>query len=95
MKYTFEVEYADELGEDWMGLGMVKDCLTSTVHIGLGSLVAVEDVTGKNMKTQDYFEQGIEDDAKRAGIETEGIVGMAIVHMMAERIIDLARSYED
>ncbi len=33
-----------------------------------------------------YFEQGIKDDAERAGIDTRGLVGMAIVHTMADEI---------
>ena len=33
-----------------------------------------------------HFEDGIKDDAERVGIDTRGIIGMAIVHTMADRI---------
>ena len=36
-----------------------------------------------------YFETGIKDDAERAGIDTRGLVGMAIVHTMVEQLATL------
>ncbi len=41
------------------------------------------------MTDTEYFETGIRDDAKRAGIDARGLVGMAIVHTMADRIQEL------
>jgi len=42
-----------------------------------------------------YFETGIKDNAERAGIDTQGLVGMAIVHTMTEEIIALRKTIQD
>ncbi len=39
------------------------------------------------MTVHEYFESGIKDDAGRAGIDTHGLVGLAIVHTMSEELI--------
>lgn len=43
---------------------------------------ALEEYRGE----RSYFEKGIENDARLAGIDTRGVVGLALVHMMVEEI---------
>ena len=38
------------------------------------------------VETREYFEIGIRDDAERACVDHRGMVGMAIVHMMANEL---------
>ena len=51
------------------------------------SLVFEEAMTVKDER--EFWEKGIEEEAKRAGIDTSGMVGMAILHVMVDRIIEL------
>lgn len=48
------------------------------------------DMTVKDER--EFWEKGIEAEAKRAGIDTRGMVGMAILHAMVDRIIELCAS---
>jgi len=45
-------------------------------------------------ETEQYYAQGIRDDAERVGIDTRGLIGMAIVHTIVEKITALRADKE-
>lgn len=40
-------------------------------------------------RQEEFWRSGIKDDAERAGINTQGMTGMAILHVMADKLLGL------
>lgn len=73
--------------------GIIGQYERNTAADDIIRLVFEEPVTVKDER--EFWEKGIKEEAKRAGINTRGMMGMGILRAMVDRIIDLRGSSRD